>query len=103
MCVLGRFLDDDVDHVVVRDDSDHAAVIVHDRHGKQVVLRDRLGDLVAIVRGAHGNNLFFHDVADQGVARRQDQVAQGQDARQSMPLVEDEDVVDRLAVRRLQT
>ena len=35
--VFGRLLDDHVDDVVVRDDADEPAVVVHHRHGQEVV------------------------------------------------------------------
>jgi hypothetical protein len=47
--VLGRLLHDHVDDVVVGDDADQPALVVHDRHGQEVVTGQLLGGALAVV------------------------------------------------------
>ena len=102
MHVLGRLRHHHVHHVVVGDDADQPVLGVDDRHGQQVVARHFLGDFLAVVGDAHGQRLRVHQVADKRLPRRQDQVAQRHHAQQLPLVIDDVDVVDRLAVGCLQ-
>ena len=48
--VLGLLLDEDVDDVVDRDDAEELAVLGHDRHDVQVVLRHAARDVLLVHR-----------------------------------------------------
>ena len=57
--VLGRLLDHHVDDVVMRHDADHAALLVDDRYGQQVVAGQFLGDVFAVIGDLDGNDLVL--------------------------------------------
>ncbi len=95
--VLGRLLHHHVDDIVMGDDADHAALVVHHRNGQEVIAGQLLGHEFGIVRNLDGHHLGFHEVLDQGMARRQDQIAQGDDAQQLAIVVQNKDVINGLA------
>ena len=74
--VLGRFARHHVEHVVVRDDPQESELVVHHRRGQEVVAGEQLRHHLGVLIVAHGDEVGLHDLADESVPRRQDQVAQ---------------------------
>ena len=96
--VLGRLLDDVLQHVVGGDDADEPAVRVHDGHGDEVVLAEQLGDGLAVLGVLDRHHLGFHERRDRRGPGVHDEVAQRDDALEPALVVHDVGVVDRLAV-----
>ena len=98
--VLLVLLLQDVKGVVHRDDAeDLAGLLVHDGHGKQVVLGDVLGHVLLVVVGLGRDDLVIACELAQRVGRVGDeQVAHRHHAGKLAGLVGDVDVVDRLEV-----
>ena len=65
--ILRHFFLINFHRVVKGDDPDHAVFRVHNRNGNQPVFLEQLGDFLLIVVSPHGNDMRFHQVADQGV------------------------------------
>src|SRR5699024_4937060 len=72
----GLFLQDVYD-VVNGDDTDQTVFLVHHRDGEQVVVRDALGGLAAVIGRAHKDDVGVHDVLDDGLVVAEQQVLDG--------------------------
>ena len=103
MDVFGRFLAHDVDHVVVRDDSQHVVLFVDHRNGVQVELGHLLRDLLLIVHHVDRDQLAVHQLVDQQIrlAQRRDQMPGRNQPAQVIVRVDDVNVVDRFQLFRL--
>ena len=99
--VLGRLVLDDVDDVVDRDDADELVLGVDNGNGEEVVGRDLARDLFLIGVDARAVDLAGHDALERRVRRHEQQPAQGHDADQVAPLVDDVEIEDHLDVARL--
>jgi hypothetical protein len=94
--VLGGLLGDDVDHVVHRDDAQHAVVDVHHRRGEQVVAAHDVGHLLLVGLGPHRHGLADHELAHRASRRRCHESANRDHAAQGAVFVHDVEVEDRL-------
>ena len=78
--VLGRFVLDDVDDVVDRDDADELVLLVDDRDREQVVGGDLPRDFFLVRVDAHADQIGRHDPLERRVRRHEQQPAQRDDA-----------------------
>jgi hypothetical protein len=99
--VLGRLLLHDVHRIVMRDDADDPALIVHDRQGDHVVARNLPCRVFLIVMHGDRMRVAVHDVADQRAGRREDEILKPHGADQPPPGIGHIGAVDRLLVRCL--
>jgi hypothetical protein len=72
--VLGLLLGHDVDHVVDGDEADHAAVLLKNGHGQEVILRDLLRDGLPVLERRHGDGMAPHDGGDRLLELRHHQI-----------------------------
>ena len=71
---------EDVERVVDGDDAEHMAVVGNDRHGKEVVLGDLLGNVLLVILRARDDDLLGTDTGELCVGGRDDDLVQGDDA-----------------------
>ena len=98
--ILGGLVGQNVDCIVDGDDADEHALVVQDRHGREVVALHLTGHILLIVRDLHGNDVVVHDVGNGGLGVCQQQAAGRHNAQQTVPL-DDVVGVDRLCVLAL--
>ena len=96
--VLGGLFFDNVHSVVNGDDTHQTALLVHHRHGKEVVTAQCLCHFFLVVHGGGPDKVGVHQVFDEVVLLRQQQVADGQHAQQLALGVGDVEDVDGLHV-----
>ena len=68
--VFGRFVLDDVDHVVHGDDADELVLFVDDRDGQQVVGRDQPRDFFLVGIDANADEVGRHDALQRRLRAR---------------------------------
>ena len=78
--VFRRLLLHDVDDIVDRDDTDETAFLIHDRDRDQVVVGDHLRDLFLVVGRGGIDDVRVHDVFQDHVIVRQQQILDGDNA-----------------------
>ena len=98
--VLGGLVGQNVDRIVDGDDADEHALVVQDRHGREVVALHLTGHILLIVCDLHRNDVVVHDVGNGGLGVCQQQAAGRHNAQQTVPL-DDVVGVDRLGVLAL--
>ena len=98
--VLGRFVLDDVDDVVNRDDADQLVLLVHDRDREQVVGRDQPRDLLLVHVHPDADDVRGHDPLERRGWRDEQQTPQRDDADEMTPRVDDVEIEDDLDVTR---
>ena len=96
--VLRRLLLDDVHCVVDGDDADQPLLHVDDGQGEEAVLVQRLRHVLLIVHRLGPDDVRIHDLLDQVVLLREEQVTHRQHAEQVARRVGDVQDVDRLHV-----
>ena len=94
--VLGGLLLDNVHSVVDGDDTHQPLLQIHNGHGEEVVLAQRLSHVLLIVGGLGPHHVRIHDILDEIVLVRQQQVADGQHAQQAAGGIGDVQDVDGL-------
>jgi len=94
--VLRGLLLDNVHGVVHGDNAHQALLLVHHRHGQEVVLAQGLGHVLFIIHGVHGHHIGVHDLLDQVVLLRQQQIPDGQHTQQMPGRIGDIQDVDGL-------
>lgn len=100
--VLGRLLDDYVDHVVVRDDADQPLGRVDDGNRQKVIAGHGLGHVLAVGVDGHRNHVLLHDRVDPRGRPGQNQVVQRNETGQVPLGIDHVNVINRLGRRRLQ-
>ena len=64
----------DVDDIVDRDNTDEASFLIYDRYGQQVIIGDHLRDLFLVITGGRVDDIGIHDVLEDHVIIRQQQI-----------------------------
>ena len=88
----------DVDDIVDRDDTDEAAFLIHDRDRDQVVVRDHVRDLFLVVGRRGIDDIRVHDVFEDHIVIRQQQILDRDDALELALGRRDIADVDRLLI-----
>ena len=98
--VLGGLVHQDVHRIVNRDDSDQHALIIHDRHRVEVVLRELMRHILLVVRHLDADQILVHQITDRRVRIIEQQIAGADDALQPV-FVHHIAGIHRLGVRSL--
>ena len=98
--VLGRFVFDDVDHVVDGNGADQPVLIIDDRDREQVVVGDILGHLFLIRVDPGADQVGGHDALQRRLSGHQQQTAQGDDPDQMPSLIDDVEIEHHLYFAR---
>ena len=97
LCILGQFFTNNVNDIVVCDDSQQLTPTVDDRDRQQIVLFDRLSDRFLIIAGKGNNEIGFHHFAKlpRGADQRRNELPRRNDASKQTIFINDVKIVDR--------
>ena len=97
--VLRLLLDQDVDDVVHRHDSERAVLVVHDRDRVNVVLGHETRDFLLRRVGVHAPDAPVHQLGDLLAGRRGEELAKGDGPDEVSVVVHGVEALDRLDLR----
>ncbi len=93
--IFGRFLLNDIDDVVQVDDAFDAPRRIDHRHHKKMMAHKESAERLLVQIFRRRNDLLAHNVAHKLVARRDQQIAEGDNAKEMLIGVDDKNVVHR--------
>ena len=88
----------DVHHVVHGDQADQPVLLIHHRHGQQVVAVEQVGHVLLVVGGDALDDVVLHDAADLCLVRVHQQILDGDNALQMALFIRHKQDVDRFGV-----
>lgn len=97
--VFSVFLDDNVDGVVVSDNSHQCIAAIEHRQSDQIILLDFAGHVLLVVFHTGKNDVAVHDVRDPRFPPGHDKILERNKPQQLAVFVNHISVIDRLFVR----
>ena len=97
--VLGGLFFHDIHDVIDGNDTDHAVLIVHHRHRREVVPLEHVRDFLLVEHGADGDDILVHDFADDFIGLPDQKIPECHRSDQNTRLIEYVADVDRLRIQ----